>query len=98
MPKQKNKCLFYDILEKLRLFNDIILTKFLVDINHNNKRSVNLGCNLLMCTDYNIANSTLILQSQLYKCHHSAHSNINEDEQGPLISIFDCSLDHFQWA
>ena len=46
----------------------------------------------------NIANSTLILQSQVYKCHHSAHSNINEDEQGPLLSIFDCSLDHFQWA
>ena len=96
MPKQKNKCLFYDILEKLRLFNDIILTKFSVDTNHNSKRSVNLGCNLLMYADYNIANSTLILQSQLYKCHHSAHFNITEDEQGPLISVFDSSLDRYQ--
>ena len=52
MPKQKNKCLFYDILEKLRLFNDIILTKFLVDTNHNNKRSVNLGLEFHKDKDY----------------------------------------------
>ena len=60
VPKQKNKCFFYNILEKLRLFNDIILTNFSVATNHNSMRSINLDCNLLMCTDYNIANSTLI--------------------------------------